>query len=290
MALRGRADVCRSTSCRTARQVASDSHTSITWLSGPCSAWERRSAAAKAAGVVLSAMTITSEGPAGMSMATVSALSSCLAVVTYWLPGPKILSTRGTLSVPYAMAAMAWAPPSRKTRWMPQQAAAYSTSGLWAGVHSTTSGQPAICAGRASMSTVEKRGALPPGMYRPTRPMGTGRWMQVTPGAVSKRISRGCWAWWKERMFLSAWEIASFTSRETFSPACRISAWLTSMASSGRPSISRERARRAWSPCSFTRCRMPLTRSSTTGLSEAGRRHRASQLSRDGFCRIWIIY
>ena len=56
-------------------------------------------------------MTITSEGPAGMSMATALPASICFAVVTYWLPGPKILSTLGTLSVPYAMAATACAPP-----------------------------------------------------------------------------------------------------------------------------------------------------------------------------------
>ena len=40
-------------------------------------------------------MTSTSEGPAGMSMATMASLfcRSILAAVTYWLPGPKILST-----------------------------------------------------------------------------------------------------------------------------------------------------------------------------------------------------
>jgi len=47
------------------------------------------------------------------------------------------------------------------------------------------------------MRTVEKRGALPPGIYRPTREIGTGFWMQTTPGAVSTRISRGSWARWK---------------------------------------------------------------------------------------------
>ena len=42
-----------------------------------------------------SAMTSTSEGPAGMSMEIMASLldSSILAAVTYWLPGPKILST-----------------------------------------------------------------------------------------------------------------------------------------------------------------------------------------------------
>ena len=48
-------------------------------------------------------LTIASEGPAGMSIATNALLSFCtniLAVVTNWLPGPQILSTFGTLSVP----------------------------------------------------------------------------------------------------------------------------------------------------------------------------------------------
>lgn len=38
--------------------------------------------------------------PAGMSIATVEVLTCCLATVTYWLPGPKILSVFGMLSVP----------------------------------------------------------------------------------------------------------------------------------------------------------------------------------------------
>ena len=51
---------------------------------------------------VSSAITSTSEGPAGMSQAAPSGsrATSCLAAVTQALPGPKILSTLGTLSVP----------------------------------------------------------------------------------------------------------------------------------------------------------------------------------------------
>lgn len=43
----------------------------------------------------MSAITRTSEGPAGMSMETIASLfcSSILAAVTYWLPGPSSLST-----------------------------------------------------------------------------------------------------------------------------------------------------------------------------------------------------
>ena len=42
-----------------------------------------------------SAMTRTSDGPAGMSIATIASLfwSVILAAVTNWLPGPRILCT-----------------------------------------------------------------------------------------------------------------------------------------------------------------------------------------------------
>ena len=70
---------------------------SVTWLSGPCSACESRSAAMCSGFAEPSAMTSTSEGPAGMSMEIMASLldSSILAAVTYWLPGPSILSTCG---------------------------------------------------------------------------------------------------------------------------------------------------------------------------------------------------
>ena len=54
---------------------------------------ELKSAATKSGLAVSSAITSTSEGPAGISIATLCLLTICLAIVTYWLPGPKILST-----------------------------------------------------------------------------------------------------------------------------------------------------------------------------------------------------
>ena len=60
---------------------------------------------------VASASTQTSDGPATMSMPT-SPDTICLAAATKALPGPVILSTRGMVSVPYASAATAWAPPT----------------------------------------------------------------------------------------------------------------------------------------------------------------------------------
>ncbi|MNI34666.1 hypothetical protein D3C73_886640 [compost metagenome] len=80
----------------------------------PCSACARRSAATNSGLAVSSAITSTSEGPAGMSMLTL--VRPCIidfAFVTNWLPGPKILSTLGIDWVPNAIAATACAPPTR---------------------------------------------------------------------------------------------------------------------------------------------------------------------------------
>ena len=68
-----------------------------------------------------SAITSTSEGPAGISIAAPegSPLTRVFAHVTQALPGPKILQTLGTDSVPYAMAAIACAPPTLKMSLTP---------------------------------------------------------------------------------------------------------------------------------------------------------------------------
>src|ERR1700722_19287354 len=113
-------------------------------------------------------MISTSEGPAGGSQGAPlgSRAPFCFAAVTQAFPGPKILLTRGIVSVPYDIAAIAWAPPTLKTVSIPQSWAATSTAGLAkpsrsGGVHRTRTGQPAISAGTASMMTVEGSGALP---------------------------------------------------------------------------------------------------------------------------------
>jgi hypothetical protein len=117
----------------------------------------------------------------------VSIDTAILAAVTHWLPGPKILSTLLTLSVPYAIDAIAWAPPcpqsisqrpqpkrkrqrTARTIWSaPHLAAMYTISGRTrpsasAGVATVMEAQPAIEAGMQSMSAVEGRTAVPPGM------------------------------------------------------------------------------------------------------------------------------
>ena len=78
------------------------------------------------------------------------------------------MSTDGTVSVPYAIAATACAPPMAKTLSTSAILAAARTVGsgrpsLAAGEHKITSLTPATRAGIAVISTVEGNGTLPPG-------------------------------------------------------------------------------------------------------------------------------
>ena len=82
---------------------------------------------------------------------------------------------------------MACTPPALKIRFTPATLAANKTAGctfpsLPGGVQSTISLHPAIFAGTASINTVEKSGAVPPGIYNPTFSMATAFCQQVTPG------------------------------------------------------------------------------------------------------------
>ena len=102
MARRGRLAIWRSTSAMQATASSREVVTSTTCASALCSACASRSAATNSGRADSSAITSTSEGPAGMSSAAPrgSAATICLAAVTHALPGPKILSTLGTLAVP----------------------------------------------------------------------------------------------------------------------------------------------------------------------------------------------
>ena len=80
-----------------ARGRLSVTSTAAAWVS--CSAWLSRSAAAQAGSLFPSATTRISLGPAIMSMATWPNTFR-LAAATKTPPGPTILSTRGTVSVP----------------------------------------------------------------------------------------------------------------------------------------------------------------------------------------------
>ena len=76
-----------------------------------CSACDKRSAATYLAFAVSSARTNISLGPATESMLTCPN-THLFASATNMFPGPTILSTFGMLSVPYASAAIACAPPA----------------------------------------------------------------------------------------------------------------------------------------------------------------------------------
>src|SRR5450759_654495 len=126
----------------------------------------------------------TSLGPASRSTLTRS-LTSLFAVDTYMLPGPAIISQAGTVSVPKAIAAIAWAPPAVNTRQSPSIAVAARVAGftLPGGTHSTSSLTPAALAGMPVIRTVEGYGYLPPGTYIPTVSMGRLTVPVVIPGA-----------------------------------------------------------------------------------------------------------
>ena len=99
MSRRGSFSSCRSTSFWTAsaRGRLSVTSTAAAWVS--CSAWLSRSAATQSGSLFPSATTKISLGPAIMSMAT-RPNTFRLAVATKMPPGPTILSTFGTVSVP----------------------------------------------------------------------------------------------------------------------------------------------------------------------------------------------
>mmetsp|Transcript_20356 Transcript_20356/g.56717 ORF Transcript_20356/g.56717 Transcript_20356/m.56717 type:complete len:302 (+) Transcript_20356:1264-2169(+) len=220
VSFRGSAVHCVSSSLLISATLAPGSASSTTCESGPCSAWDSRSAATCAGFAPASATTNTSEGPAGISMDTMASefCSSILAAVTNWLPGPRILSTLGQLAVPHAIADTACAPPAFKMCVAPAFFAQYSTSGVMepsgrGGVASTMVLQPAMAAGTASMRAEEGRTAVPPGTYRPTDSMGLDTRRQFTPGMVS--TDKGavcCCAAWKALIFAYATSKAAVTS------------------------------------------------------------------------------
>src|SRR4051812_6608945 len=110
-ARRGDSAMIRAIASVTASATASSQVTSQARPWGPCSAWTTTSTAAHSAGALPSATTTTSDGPANDDGTPTRPATSRLATATYTLPGPTITSTGRIDSVPYAMAAIACAPP-----------------------------------------------------------------------------------------------------------------------------------------------------------------------------------
>src|SRR6186713_141166 len=118
-----------------------------------------------------------------------------LACATYAFPGPTMQSTRGMVAVPYAIAAIAPAPPTANTRSAFESSAAASVTAAGrpfgaGGEQMITSLTPATRAGIAPMRTLLGYDARPPGAYTPTRRSGSGRRPTTTPG--SGEISTVC--------------------------------------------------------------------------------------------------
>src|SRR4051794_7893526 len=150
----------RATSAVTRSAYASSHVISHASPSGPCSACSTTSIAASCGRTEPSPTTTTSDGPANDDGTPTTPATSRLARATYTLPGPTMTSTGRIVSVPYAIAATAWAPPMASTVSTPAIAAAARTSSgtvpsRRGGTHSTTSGTPATRAGIAVMSTVD---------------------------------------------------------------------------------------------------------------------------------------
>ena len=75
----------------------------------------------------------------------------------------------------------------------------------------------------ANINTVENKGAVPPGIYKPTFSIATAFCQQVTPGVVSTFFpSKRCEAW-NFSIFAFAVRIACFKSSATKASASRIS-------------------------------------------------------------------
>ncbi len=112
---RSRSPACFSISSQTASANSASSVMATDDAFSSCSACATTSLATNAGSAVSSARTSSSLGPARKSIAT-SPCTSAFAAVTHLLPGPTTFCTRSICSVPYAIAAMACAPPTRYTR------------------------------------------------------------------------------------------------------------------------------------------------------------------------------
>jgi hypothetical protein len=92
-------------------------------------------------------------------------------------------------AVPYAIAAIAWAPPTRNTRRIPlrraaKSAAASTDPSAAGGVQTISSGTPATVAGTDSIAITDGNEPLPRGTYSPAEAIGVSRSPDITPGRI----------------------------------------------------------------------------------------------------------
>ena len=134
----------------------------------------------------------------------ISLLTCNFASVTYLLPGPNILKHFGIDSVPYAIAKIAWEPPTLYTFLIFSKSATHNIVGfifpfLSGGVQITIFGQPAIIAGIACIRSELNSGAVPPGIYNPTLSIGLNSDHKETPFVVSILLidkPSNCFSWY----------------------------------------------------------------------------------------------
>src|ERR1700677_3298068 len=158
-------------------------------------------------------------------------------------------------SLPYAMAAMAWAAPTLNIGSTPAFRAAARTAGMMA---------------------VECKGAEPAGTYRPTARIGTLKRSQITPGDVSTRSGGEDCAAWKRRTFSIARSIAACCSAVTARSASANSCSVTASVSRRTPSYCCVSASSAASPSRRTRSMMSRAAALTPAASASAGRCRAS--------------
>mmetsp|Transcript_82256 Transcript_82256/g.241498 ORF Transcript_82256/g.241498 Transcript_82256/m.241498 type:complete len:210 (+) Transcript_82256:376-1005(+) len=139
---------------RAAFTLAMTSSSAVTRMgraSTSCSACARRSAARTSGSALPSAITSTSLGPASMSMPQIP-LTMDFAAVTHLLPGPTMMSQAVT-PTPWAIAAIACAPPTVNKQSAPATNAAAFVTSEGQGDATTTSATPAATAVQAVMIT-----------------------------------------------------------------------------------------------------------------------------------------
>ena len=105
--------------------------------------------------------------------------------MTYALPGPTTASTAAIVSVPYASAATAWAPPTAYTSSTPSSRATTRIASDGLGVTTAMRRTPATSAGTAVITSEDGSGKRPLGTHSPTESSGSQRRSETIPGAAS---------------------------------------------------------------------------------------------------------
>ena len=127
----------------------------------------------------------------------------------------------------------------------------------------TSSEQPAIFAGIASISTVELSGVTPPGTQSPTFSMGSTFCPSTRPSSSMRKPVRSCFVW-NARMFAAARSRIARKAGSTASRAAAVSSGRTSSASSFAFSNFSLYSSSAASPRARTSRRMSATTAETS--------------------------